>query len=162
MGGGPAEDVKRAVTFLFRLEGGRPLSEKEFVQFASYRLNWFKPTEAQRLLRVAQDLRLVELRQGLLHTTFDPTGVEVPVDYRPPASVLERAPPAEDLFLKTLRRIEERTGTDRKTLVGEINAIQERMDVQVEVAALIRARALGVDVSDLLDLARDAIVKRSP
>ncbi len=154
--------MKRAVTFLFRLEGGRPLSEKEFVQFASYRLNWFKPTEAQRLLRVAQDLRLVELRQGLLHTTFDPTGVEVPVDYRPPASVLERAPPAEDLFLKTLRRIEERTGTDRKTLVGEINAIQERMDVQVEVAALIRARALGVDVSDLLDLARDAIVKRSP
>ena len=52
--------MKRAVTFLFRLEGGRPLSEKEFVQFASYRLNWFKPTEAQRLLRVAQDLKVVE------------------------------------------------------------------------------------------------------
>ena len=154
--------MKRAVAFLFRLEGGRPLSEKEFVQFASYRMNWFKPTEAQRLLRVAEDLRLVELRQGMLHPTFEPGTIEVPVDFRPPPGILERAPPPEDLFLQTLRRIEERTGKDRRAVVGEINAIQERMDVHVEVAALIHARALGVDVSDLVNPVRDAILKRSP
>jgi len=153
--------VKRAVAFLFRLEGGRPLSEKEFVQFASYRLNWFKPTEAQRLLRVAQDLRVVELRQGVLRPTFDAAGLEVPVDYRPPPGILERAPPAEDLFVKILNRIVERTGTDRRTAVSAINAIQDRMDVTVEVAALIHARALGVDVSDLVDPVRESIVKRS-
>jgi len=154
--------VRLAVAFLFRLEGGRPLSEKEFVQFASYRLNWFKPTEAQRLLRIAQDLRVVELRAGLLHPTFDPEGLDVPVDYRPPAGILERPPPAEDLFVKILNRIVERTGTDRRTAVSSINAIQERMDVTVEVAALTHARALGVDVSDLIDPVRESIVKRSP
>jgi len=154
--------VRLAVAFLFRLEGGRPLSEKEFVQFASYRLNWFKPTEAQRLLRIAQDLRVVELRAGLLHLTFDPTGLDVPVDYRPPAGILERPPPAEDLFVKILNRIVERTGTDRRTAVSSINAIQERMEVTVEVAALTHARALGVDVSDLIDPVRESIVKRSP
>ncbi len=153
--------MKRAVAFLFRLEGGRPLSEKEFVQFASYRLNWFKPTEAQRLLRVAQDLKVVELREGLLRPTFDAATLEVPVDYRPPSGILERAPPPEDLFVKILNRIVERTGTDRRTLVSAINGVQERMDVTVEVAALIHARALGVDVSDLVDPVRDLIVKRS-
>ena len=153
--------MKRAVAFLFRLEGGRPLSEKEFVQFASYRLNWFKPTEAQRLLRVAQDLKVVELREGMLRPTFDAAGLDVPVDYRPPATVLERAPVAEDLFVKILDRIVERAGTDRRTVVSAINAVQERMDVAVEVAALIHARALGVDVSDLIEPVRGSIVKRS-
>ncbi len=153
--------MKRAVAFLFRLEGGRPLSEKEFVQFASYRLKWFKPTEAQRLLRVAQDLRVVELREGLLRPTFDAAGFEVPVDYRPPPGILERAPPAEDLFVKILNRIVERTGTDRRTAVSAVNAIQERMDVTVEVAALIHARALGVEVSDLVDPVWGSIVSRS-
>ena len=154
--------MRRAVAFLFRLEGGRPLSEKEFVQFASYRLNWFKPTEAQRLLRVAQDLRVVELREGLLRPTFDAAGLEVPVDFRPPPGILERAPPPEDVFVKILNRIVERTGADRRTAVSAINAVQERMDVTVEVAALIHARALGVDVSDLIDPVRESIVKRSP
>ena len=153
--------MKRAVAFLFRLEGGRPLSEKEFVQFASYRLSWFKPTEAQRLLRVAQDLRVVELREGLLRPTFDAAAFEVPVDYRPAPGVLERAPIAEDLFVKILNRIVERTGADRRTAVSAINAIQERMDVTVEVAALIHARALGVDVADLADPVRGSIVNRS-
>jgi hypothetical protein len=153
--------VRRAIAFLFRLEGGRPLSEKEFVQFASYRLNWFRPTEAQRFLRIAQDSQLVELREGLLHPTFDVAAVDVPVDFRPPPSALERAPTSEDLFLKVLNRVVERTGTDRRTAVSAINAIQERMDVQVEVAALIHARAVGVDVSDLIDPVRESIAKRS-
>lgn len=154
--------MRRAVAFLFRLEGGRPLSEKEFVQFASYRMNWFKPTEAQRLLRAALGLGLLELRTGMLHPTFDPAGVDVPVDFRPPPGILEQAAPAEDIFVKTLRRIEERTGKDRRGLVSEINAIQERMDVHVEVAALIHARALGVDIADLIDPVRETIAKRSP
>ena len=152
--------MRRAVAFLFRLEGGRPLSEKEFVQFASYRLGWFKPTEAQRLLRVAQDLKLVELRQGSLTPTFDVAAVDVPMDFRPAPGILERAPPAQDLFLATLDRIVERTGTDRRTAVAAINAVQERMDVHVEVAALVHARELGVDVSDLIGPVRDAIAKR--
>ncbi len=152
--------MRKAVALLFRLEGGRPLSEKEFVQFASYRLNWFKPTEAQRLLRVAQDLRLVELRQDLLTPTFDPAAEDVPVDFRPPPEILERAPPAQDLFLVALNRIVERSGEDRRAAVAAINAIQERMDVHVEVAALIHARRLGIDVSDLIDRVKDAVAKR--
>ncbi len=152
--------MRRAVAFLFRLEGGRPLSEKEFVQFASYRLSWFKPTDAQRLLRVAQDLRLVELQQGSLTPTFDLATVDVPVDFRPPPGVLERAPPAQDLFLATLNRIAEKTGADRRTVVAGINAVQERMEVHVEVAALIHARELGVDVSDLVGPVRDAVARR--
>lgn len=152
--------MKRALAFLFRLEGGRPLSEKEFVQFASYRLNWFKPTEAQRLLRVAQDLKLVEMREGLLHPAFDVAVVDVPMDFRPPPGVLEAAPPVQDLFLATLNRIVERAGVDRRAAVAAINGVQERMDIAVEVAALIYARGLGVDVSDLIDPVRDAIAKR--
>jgi hypothetical protein len=152
--------VKRAVAFLFRLEGVRPLSEKEFVQFASYRLSWFKPTEAQRLLRVAQDLKLVELRGGSLTPGFDLASVEVPMDFRPSPGILEGVPPVQDLFLTALNRVVDRTGADRRSVVAAINAIQERMDVHVEVAALIYAREVGVDVSDLVEPVREAIAKR--
>ena len=124
-------------------------------------MNWFRPTEAQRLLRIAQDTRLVELRGGFLRTTFDPGSVDVPVDFRPPASVLELAPPPEDLFVKILNRIVEHAGTERKAAVSAINAIQERMGVHIEVAALIQARALGVEVSDLIDPVRESVLKRS-
>ncbi len=153
--------MRRAVAFLFRLEGGRALSEKEFVQFASYRLGWFKPTEAQRLLRVAQDLKLVELKAGVITPTFDLAAVEVPMDFKPPPSVLDKAaPPSPDLFRSAVNRIVEKTGADRRAVVAAVNAIQERMDVHVEVAALIHARELGVDVSDLVDPVRDLITKQ--
>ena len=152
--------MKRALAVLFRLEGGRPLSEKEFVQFASYRLSWFKPTEAQRLLRVARDLKLVEMRDGRLYLAFDVAAVEVPMDFRPPPGVLEAAPAAQDLFRAALDRVVERAGIDRRVAVAGINAVQERMDVAVEVAALVYARGLGVDISDLIDPVRDAVAKR--
>ena len=152
--------MKRALAFLFRLEGGRPLSEKEFVQFASYRLSWFKPTEAQRLLRIARDLELVEMRDGRLHPAFDVAALEVPMDFRPPASVLEAAPVAQDLFRAALDRVVERAGVEPRVAVAAINAVQERMDVAVEVAALVYARGLGVDITDLIDPVRDAVARR--
>ncbi len=152
--------MKKTVAFLFRLEGGRALSEKEFVQFASYRLKWFKPTEAQRLMGLAQDLKLVELKAGALTPTFDVAAVDVPMDFKPPPTVLQAAPPPPDLFLTVLNRILERTGADRKAVVAAINGVQDRMDVHVEVAALVHARELGVDVTDLIEPVRASIAKR--
>ena len=63
--------------------------------------------------------------------------------------------------MKILNRIVEHAGTERKAAVSAINAIQERMGVHVEVAALIQARALGVEVSDLIDPVRESVLKRS-
>jgi len=43
-----------------------------------------------------------------------------------------------------------KTGLDRKAVIRRVNEVQEKMDVEVEVAALIAARQSGVDVTPFL------------
>jgi len=130
------------------------------VQFASLRMNWFKPTEAQQLLRLALEGGLVQVREGQVSPTFEVGAIDAPVDYRPSAAILAAPAPEPDVFMGCLTRIMATTGTDRRTAVAAVNAIQERMDVDVEVAALIHARKLGIDVTDLIDRAENVIRKR--
>lgn len=145
---------------MFRLEGGRPLSEREFVQFASLRMNWFKPTEAQQLLRLALERGLVQVREGQVTPMFEVAAIDAPMDYRPSAAILAAPAPEPDVFTECLNRMMATTGADRRTAVAAVNAIQERMDVDVEVAALIHARRLGIDVEDLIGRTESSIRKR--
>ena len=46
--------------------------------------------------------------------------------------------------------IASKSGTDRKAAIAVVNAVQERMDVELEVAALVAAYRMGVDVKPIL------------
>lgn len=137
------------------------MSEREFVQFASLRLNWFKPTEAQQLLQISIMHGLVVKRDGLLVPSFDASAVDAPMDFRPSAAILAVVEPEPDVFTESLTRILAATGVDRRTAVAAINAIQERMDVDADVAALIHARRLGIEVADLVDRLQAMTRKRA-
>jgi len=63
-------------------------------------------------------------------------------------------PVEEDLFLRVVDAIAAMTGMDRKAVIRRVNEVQEKMDVEVEVAALIAARQAGVDVAPFLPAVR--------
>ena len=145
------DPLRDAIALLFKRKGRDELSEREFVLSASMDLRWFPPRDAQRLLQIGLETKLLEAREGTIRPSFDVSAVEVPRDYVPTAEILATpTPAAEDLFVRIVDAIAAKTKMERKAVIGLVNGIQEKMDVEVEVAALIAARQSGVDVGPFL------------
>ena len=145
------EELRDAIALLFKRKGRDELTEREFVLSASMDLRWFPPRDAQRLLQIGLDSKLLESRDGTIRPAFDVAAVEVPRDYTPTVAILASPTPVdEDLFFQIVDGIAAKTGADRKAVIRRVNEIQDRMDVEVEVAALIAARQSGVDVAPFL------------
>lgn len=141
-------ELRDAIALLFKRKGRDELSEREFVLSASMDLRWFPPRDAQRLLQLGLETKLLESRDGAIRPAFDVTTVEVARDYVPTAAILEvSTPAAEDTLLRILDAIVAKTGASRKVVMALVNGVQEQLDVEVEVAALIAARRAGVDVA---------------
>lgn len=145
------EPLRDAIALLFKRKGRDELSEREFVLSASMDLRWFPPRDAQRLLQIGLETKLLESHEGTIRPSFDVSTVDVPRDYVPTAEILATSTPvAEDLFVRIVDAIAAKTKMDRRSVIGLVNGIQERMDVEVEVAALIAARQSAVDVAPFL------------
>ncbi len=145
------EELRYAIALLFRRKGRDELTEREFVLSASMDLRWFPPRDAQRLLQLGLETNLLESHGGNLRPAFPLDSVDVPRDFVPTAKTLEVASPvSEDVFLRLVDAIVAATKSERRAVIAAVNGVQERMDVDVEVAALIAARQAGVDVAPFL------------
>ena len=149
------DDLQRAIAVLFKRKGRAELTEKEFVLSASMDLRWFPPRDAQKLLQLGLETGLLEAAEGVIRPAFALEPVEIPREFSPAADVLDvPTPVAEDLFLSLVDAIVAHAKSDRKTVIASVNALQERMDLEVEVAALVAARKAGVDVTPWLPKVR--------
>ena len=147
------DDLRNAIALLFRRKGSGEMSEREFVLSASMDLRWFPPRDSQRMLTLAIDQDLVTSKGGTLRPAFALDSVEVPHDFVPTSKILDvAAPPSEDVFVALVDALASATNSDRRTSIASINAIQEQMDVQIEVAALVAAYQAGIDVRSFLPL----------
>src|SRR6266849_5986503 len=132
------DELRDAIALLFKRKGRDELSEREFVLSASMDLHWFPPRDAQRLLQLGLETKLLESQGGAIRPAFDVSSIEVPT------------PASEDVFLRIVDAIETTTRTDRKSVIASVNAVQAKLDVEVEVAALVAAHQVGVDVTPFL------------
>jgi hypothetical protein len=145
------DDLRYAIALLFKRKGRDELTEREFVLSASMDLRWFPPRDAQRLLQLGLETSLLESHGGNIRPAFPIDSVDVPRDFVPTAKTLEVATPAsEDIFLRIVDAIVAHTKSDRRSIIASVNAVQEKMDVDVEVAALVAARQAGLDVGPFL------------
>lgn len=145
------DDLRNAIALLFRRKGSDEMSEREFVLSASMDLRWFPPRDAQRMLQLAVDQDLLHSAGGVLRPAFSLEAVDVPRDFVPTAKILDvAAPAAEEVFVAIVDALASATRSDRRAVIASINAIQERMDVAVEVAALVAAYRAGLDVGRFL------------
>lgn len=145
------DDLRNAIALLFRRKGSDEMSEREFVLSASMDLRWFPPRDAQRMLQLAVDQDLLRSAGGILRPAFNLDAVDVPRDFVPTAKILDVAAPAsEQAFVAIVDALASATRSDRRTVIASINAIQEKMDVDVEVAALVAAYRAGLDVGRFL------------
>ena len=149
--GDTMDELRYAIAMLFRRKGQEELTEREFVLSASMDLRWFPPRDAQRLLQLGLETKLLESHGGNIRPAFAIDSVEVPRDFVPTAKTLDVATPvSEDVFLRIVDAMVSATKSDRRTVIATINAVQEKMDVDVEVAALVSARQAGLEVAGFL------------
>lgn len=159
--GGMAEEPKTALAALFRMRGRDTISEGDFVLETSYKLRWFTPKDAQRLLQIGMDRGLLRAEAGNVRAAFDVAAVAVPVDYQPGPEVLAAALKRADLFGEVLTRLQRATGQERPPLVARINVVQERLGIDADVAAALVACSLNVDVADLLAALETEVLRRA-
>ena len=154
----PTDELRDAIALLFKRKGRDELSEREFVLSASMDLRWFPPRDAQRLLQLGLETRLLESQGGAIRPAFDVSAVEVPRDYIPTSAILEAPTPASaDVFLRIVDAIVAKTRTDRKSVIASVNAVQEKLDVEVEVAALVAAHQMGVDATPFVPTVKNRL-----
>src|SRR5437879_7433512 len=127
------EELSDGTALTARRKGRDELSEREFGLSASMDLRWFPPRDAQRLLQIGLETKLLQLHDGTIRPGFDVSKVEVPRDYVPTTAILSTPTPAEeDLFVRIVDAIATKTGMDRKAVIRRVNEVQEKMDVEVD------------------------------
>lgn len=143
--------------------------------------------DAQRILDAAKSSGLLLTKEGMLQPAFDYRSIDIPLNYQPSSEVLKEigamppettnemkegskagantegpsAPrPDVPLFTVLIEDISLKTRMKKKDVVSRINKLQERFGVVPEVAALIVARDLGLDISKYYDITQEEISRK--
>ncbi|MFB6080751.1 MAG: DUF2240 family protein [Haloferacaceae archaeon] len=136
--------LEAAVAAPFRSVGGDRMGERKFVVALSLERDWFSPDQAKRLLDVAVGRGLLSRDDGDVIARFDPSSVDVPEGFTPDESVLREG----SAFERVLDRLVA-AGADKQSAVAAINARQRDLGVTLEAAAVVHARAEGVDLDGI-------------
>ena len=150
-------ELEQTLAHIFQKKGKSKLTEKDFVFAASLDLRWFSPKDAQKLLDIGLDSELLQRDGDQIAPTFDHKGVKIVSGFTPSPDILRTAVQPKGVFMKVVDEITTQKGVDKTVAISRINEVQDRMNVDIEVAALIVARSYGVDISAHLDTVEEAV-----
>jgi hypothetical protein len=120
------------------------------------------PQDSQRLLEISLNSGLLRRSDGTLTPSFEISDDTVELDYKPPRDLIlaEQQKDQKDFFIELVDRISASSGLQRKEIIAKINKMRERMPVDIEVAALIVGRDLGVDISEDIRNVREQLLAK--
>jgi len=156
-------ELEIALAQVFRRKGKMKMAEKDFVFAASLDFRWFSPKEAQVLMEMGLEAKLLTVDGGMLTPTFDFKALDIPKGYAPTADLLKQpVQPAEPKgdFMTMVDLISREKGMESKDVISIINRTQDSMGIEIEVAALIVARDMGLDISGMLDKVEENLGNR--
>jgi hypothetical protein len=148
-----------ALGYIFRRKGKDELTGKEIVLSASMDLGWFSPKEAQKLLDVSKELRLLTETEEGFKPSFDYKGLDIPLEFKPTERVL-KIETQEPLFIAIVRKAAEKSCKNRNDIIAQVNRKKEELSIDIEVAALLVAAQYDVSVTEFLDEAQNEIFNR--
>lgn len=153
-------ELETCLAVLFKRKGKNVMTETEFMLTVSFDYRWFTPKEAQTLLDVSVKRGLLTRTEEFLKPTFDFKDVEASLSFRPSNEVLSADREEASLFAQLVQLISDKGGLKKRDAVARINRAQERLGVDVEVAAVLVAKDLGIDVDPYLEPVKKEILGR--
>ena len=153
-------ELETCLAVLYKRKGKNVLTEAEFQFAVSLDFRWFTPQEAQRLMELAIGRGLLVRADMYLSPSFDYKDIEAPLSFRPSRDVLVGEKEEPSLFARLVGLITSQGGLKKRETVARINRTQERLGVDVEVAALVVAGDLGVDISEFIGPVREEVLSR--
>lgn len=153
-------ELETSLAVLFKRKGKNVITDTEFIFTVSFDFRWFTPKEAQALLDIAIKRGLLTRTEEFLKPNFDYKDVEVSLSFRPSKDVLTGGKEEMSLFAQLVQSISEKSGLKKRDAVARVNRVQERLGVDVEVAAVVVASDLGIDVSPFLEPVKKEILGR--
>ena len=153
-------ELETCLALLFKRKGKTVLTEKEFVFAASMDFRWFSPKEAQVLLETGIKRGLLARQDGYVKPDFNYKEVEIPINFKPCKEVLKDIEPEQSVFATILEETSKVSGQKKRDIVARINKVQEKLGVDIEVAALSVAKENGVEISPYIERVRKELLQR--
>jgi hypothetical protein len=137
----------------FKRRGKSVLTRAEFLFALSLDLKWYCKEDAESILRCAVEKDVMIYEGDKVKAKFDLNAVSLPQNFKPPdVSSLFKTKPV-DIFERIIDRIVSGKNMKREEIIPLINKKHEMTDrmIEMDVAALLAAKGLGIDVRDLTD-----------
>lgn len=157
------ERLKEIVAFLFNRSGKDEMTPQELRLAMSMDLRWFTPKEAEEVVDLFQNKRLVTKGpSGGLRPTFSHGKLSLPRDFSPSRDLLMRnGGGQEPLFVQMVGHIATRKDMEKRNVIALINRKAGELGIEVEAAAMLVGAELGVSMLAFTDDALAVIVEKS-
>lgn len=143
----------------FRHTRKEQLKKNEIVYYLAFERGWMNIEQANLLLARAKEEGLIAYEADMIRPLFDVQSIEIPLGFKPSASVFRKSDPQEEL----MQRIAGKRNMPLTRVVAEMNAIiSKEFDghISPEGAIIILAKRHGVECSDLLPALRENVLKK--
>lgn len=144
------EEAKKVIAFVFEKLGKRGVSPSDFYLTLSMDLRWCSVEKAKKFLRFAMDKKLLSSIEGKLYPNFPLDDIEIPFGFHP--KIFDEV--EEELKDRIVHWISESTGEGIDEIWRKVEKISTDKLLHIEVAALVYANELGLDVRKYIDDAR--------
>jgi hypothetical protein len=143
----------------FRHTRKERLKKNEIVYYLAFERGWMNIEQATMLLSRAEEEGLIAYEGDMIRPLFDVGAVEIPLGFKPSASVFRKSDPQEEL----MQRIALQRDLPLTTIAAEMNTLIRKNfegKIRPEAAIVILARRYGVLFEDLLPALRETILKK--
>ncbi|MGC8663671.1 MAG: DUF2240 family protein [Thermoplasmata archaeon] len=157
------DKFKLAIFLVQKKTGKNELKKEDFVRILSFNNRWIEPSTVEKFLNICTKINLLQKKDDLFSPIFSTKGLEIPVDFEISAEDIDNFQEKEeqDIFKIIVERIEKSKGIKKNEIVAEINKMKMKNKYfTIETIALIYAKEHGVDVSDLIPLVEDSVLKK--
>jgi len=156
------ERLKEVIAFLYNRAGREEQTAQELRLAMSMDLRWFSPKEAEEIVDLFQNKRLL-VRKGSegLRPAFNYKKLTLQRDFRPSKDQLLGNTGDEPLFVRMVGHITDRADQEKRNVIAMINRRAGELGIEVEAAAMLVGDDLGVDMRPYTDDALAAIEEKS-
>jgi len=165
------DELEICLAALFLNKGKDVITIKEFTMYVSLDLRWMQTKDADTLMKILVEKKLMSRSGEYLKPAIDTSSIDVPVAYRPSDRLLtilknhiSEQPAAKKNndpgLLPALINKALDLGAEKGSFISECNKISKKMDIDMEVAALMILKEKGADVTPFIGDVRTFILSR--